>query len=288
MEKMMRIAVAVLILQVVSAMLIPEDTEILDGFSPDSFAQISPEDEYFEARSLSSGPLLNSIRNRRAIDHNVPNGFIGYSQPDTVNVFSNRNERSLRGFKRWLKKKISEDEEEESRRRRRRSVDNDKEKRVELTKENTKSDQRPEDWSNTMKFKKTAEELPTSTSHDNPSAAALVGKFPRSPFEYSKIQHEEDSMAMDTTSLGINEAGKSRTPRVNFVTQQKKSLDHDDHKTSATKSNFYSKTPPLLHDSKEAPVSSSSERYPDRSSTMRPSTYPDYKDRDINNNRYDE
>lgn len=63
---------------------------------------------------------------------------------------------------------------------------------------------------------------------------------------------------------------KSRTPRVNFVTQQKKSLDHDETKVSSTKSDFY-KTPPLLHNSKETSD--------ERSSTIRPL---------FNNNHYDE
>lgn len=265
----------IVFLQVAAAMLIPEDTEILDGFGSDFLSQISPEDDYFEARSLSMGPLLNSIRNKRGIEYEPKesDGLISHFRPNTVNSYAQRSERSIRGFKRWLKKKFASEEEEEETHRHRRSVEDDKRTKVELTNQKNK-------------LTKTIDD---PLRHDNPVAAALVGKFARSPFEYSKIQHEEDSMAMDTSSLSINEATKSRTPRVNFVTQQKKTLDHDDIKTSATKSDFY-KTPPLLHDSKESTSASSSERYPDRSSTTRPSTYggPDYKDRNVNSNRYDE
>lgn len=287
MKTMKRLAVFLLIFQVVYAMLIPEDTEVLDGFGSENFAQLSPEDEYFEARSLSSGPLLNSIRNKRSPDDIVEESddMISHIRTNELNGFPKRNKRSLRGFKRWLKKKFSESEEESHRRRR--SVENDKKIKFEPTGESKKFDQHSESWPNSQKLKKSPDESSTLTGHENPIAAALVGKFARSPFEYSKIQHEEDSMAMDTTSLSINEATKSRTPRVNFVTQQKKSLDHDDSKTSATKSDYYNKTPPLLHDSKET-IASSSERYPNRGSTTRPSTYPDYKDRGINSNRYDE
>lgn len=125
---------------------------------------------------------------------------------------------------------------------------------------------------------------------DMPAAAALrSSKWTRSPFEYSKVQQEEDSMALDSTST-VNEGMKTRTPRVNFVTQQKKSLDQDTTKSSVTKSELY-KTPPLLHSSKESMASPTinSDRYPDRNSTPKPSTY-DYKerDRDLNANRYDE
>lgn len=89
--------------------------------------------------------------------------------------------------------------------------------------------------------------------------------------------------------MNMNDGIKSRTPRVNFVTQQKKSLDHDDTKASATKSDFY-KTPPLLHNSKELPTAvSSSERYSDKSSTTRPiDTYSNHKDQGSTANRYDE
>lgn len=128
---------------------------------------------------------------------------------------------------------------------------------------------------------------------DLPTASALrSSKWARSPFEYSKVQHEEDSMALDSTST-VNEGMKSRTPRVNFVTQQKKSLDHDANKAAVTKSELY-KSPPLLHNNKEtiAASSSTSDRYPDRSSTPKPLTYDykDYKerDRDPNANRFDE
>lgn len=126
---------------------------------------------------------------------------------------------------------------------------------------------------------------------DMPTASALrSSKWARSPFEYSKVQQEEDSMALDSTSTA-NEGMKSRTPRVNFVTQQKKSLDHEPNKPSVTKSELY-KTPPLLHNSKEnlAASASNADRYADRKTTPKPSTY-DYnkdRDRDMNGNRYDE
>lgn len=293
-SKMKQIVLITLFLRLTIAMLIPEDTEMLEGYGSISFPDISPEDEYFEARSLSFGPLYKSVRNKRAVG-NDENGFDGltkHMQPNTVNEYARRlsykqsdeesNTEQQKGpfgkLKFWLKRKFGQVSEERKKRdvtfgdiilsknRRRRSAENGKRSKANL-----------ENVPTTLKSSK-------SSSGDSPIASALVGKFARSPFEYSKIQHEEDSMALDS----INEGIKSRTPRVNFVTQQKKSLEHDDTRTSATKSDFY-KTPPLLHNSKESIAASSSERYPDKSSTTRPSssTY-DYKNRDIINNHYDE
>ncbi|XP_031626111.1 uncharacterized protein LOC116342578 [Contarinia nasturtii] len=287
---MERIWVMILFLQISLAMLIPEETEMLEGYT---FPETLADDDYFEARSLSKGPLFNSVRNKRSHDIKESDGLISHFRPNSVNGYSRKmsidesqitptNPVAFRKLKKWLKKKFPNDDSDEStdnsnlpfgsiilpptQGRRRRSIENEKKIKITSSKDEIKSNI-------------------NSENSPSPSAAALVsGKFARSPFEYSKIQHEEDSMAMDTSSLSINEGMKSRTPRVNFVTaQQKKSLDRDDTKTSATKSDFY-KSPPLLHNSKESTPTSSSERYPERS-TNRPSSYPD---RDMNNNHYDD
>lgn len=283
------------VLHIAMAMLIPEDTEMLDGYAPISFPEISPEDDYYEARSLSAGSLYKSIRDKRAANEHKTHesdGLISHFRPNTVNDFtkieSHKGEfqpvhpNSFRGLKIWLKNKFPRPEEEEFHRRKRRNADA-KEKKS----NDGSTNEEKKHPTTATKLIKTSNGF---VSRDTPSAAALVGsKWIRSPFEYSKVQHEEDSMAIDTSSSSVNEGMKSRTPRVNFVTQQKKSMDHDEAKSaSVTKSEFY-KSPPLLHNSKEtaAATSTNSERYPDRSGTIKPSTY-DYKDREMNVNRYDE
>lgn len=287
-------------LQVAIAMLIPEDAEMLNGFGFVSFPESSLDDDYFEVSSLSAGPLFNSVRNKRALDYGIKesSGLISHFRSNTVNGYTkkvkmneqelaHRTERSFRKFKKWLKKKFPPESEEFndergmslSLSRKRRSVEAEKRNKITLPKEivektNLDSERLPR----AMKLTKPFDGI-TSMNRDSPTAAALAGKFTRSPFEYSKIQHEEDSMAMDTSSLSVNEGIKSRTPRVNFVTQ-KKSLDHDDTKTSASKSDFY-KTPPLLHNSKESTAPSDNERYPERS-------HDRDKNHDVNNKHYDE
>lgn len=304
---MKRIVVLLFLVQLSVAMLIPEDTEILDGFVPEFIPELSPEDDYFEARSMSSGSLFNSVRNKRAAIHHTEesNGLISHFRPNTVNAYSHNAEevinestptdgKSIGNLIRSLKNGFTGEESSGG-------VENaDNEDNISIAnrhRRSTNSEKKPQKEVNNEKpseslpiaMKLTKSSNDYASSRDLPSAAPLTGKFVRSPFEYSKVQHEEDSIAMDSSSMNMNEGMKSRTPRVNFVTQQKKSLEHDDTKSaSATKSDFY-KTPPLLHNSKESPATSSSERHPERSSTARPAdTYSTYKDRDVNSNRYDE
>lgn len=318
--KMAQIVVAVLFCHLTMAMLIPEDTEILDGFQPALVVQpdILPEDDYFEALSMSSGPLLNSVRNKRSITYDTKesNGLISHFRPNTVNSFngntkqlqnsnsefSQPNEHSFRKLVKWLKNKFSDEDSDEND-----DIDDDSNdlehypiivipRRHRRDTQSTKLTNQPIN----DKLKHRSENIPNSMKHtnsandytlDKPVAAPLVGKFARSPFEYSKIQHEEDSL-MDSSSLSMNDGIKTRTPRVNFVTQQKKSLDQDDAKGASTsKSDFY-KTPPLLHNSKESSMTSSvtnNEKYQEKSSTARPpDSYSVYRDRDATANRYDE
>lgn len=298
-------------LHAIAAMLIPEETEMLDGFAPASFPEVSPEVDYFEARSLSAGSLFNSVRNKRNSGYKVKesNGLVSHFRPNSVNgyksMFEKKTPDSIHPLENLMRKKFpsrdggEEGEEREEPRhrlkfgRQRRNIQTDKKVDNESQKDTKQSNQRVENLPSAMKLTKTSNGF--ASSRNGPSTAALVSsKWTRSPFEYSKIQTEEDSLAMDSSSATLNEGMKSRTPRVNFVTQQKKSLDHDETKASATKSEFY-KSPPLLHNSKESTSATSSasnererERYPERGSTMRPVTYPDYRNRDMNSNRYDE
>lgn len=298
-------------LHAIAAMLIPEEAEMLDGFAPASFPEVSPEVDYFEARSLSAGSLFNSVRNKRNSGYKVKesNGLVSHFRPNSVNgyksMFEKKTSDSIHPFENLMRKKFpsrDDGEEEEEREgprhrikfgRQRRNVQTDKKVENESQKDTKQNNKRVESLPSAMKLTKTSNGF--ASSRNGPSTAALVSsKWTRSPFEYSKIQTEEDSLAMDSSSTTLNEGMKSRTPRVNFVTQQKKSLDHDETKASATKSEFY-KSPPLLHNSKESTSATSSasnererERYPERGSTMRPVTYPDYRNRDMNSNRYDE
>lgn len=68
-----------------------------------------------------------------------------------------------------------------------------------------------------------------------------MDRWTKSPFDYSKVHNEEDSLAEATS---VNEGIKARTPRVNFITQQKSSKSENpndsDQRPSATKPEIYS------------------------------------------------
>lgn len=70
--------------------------------------------------------------------------------------------------------------------------------------------------------------------------AMPMDRWTKSPFDYSKIHNEEDSLAEATS---VNEGIKARTPRVNFITQQKSSKSENpsdsDQRPSATKPEIY-------------------------------------------------
>lgn len=234
-------------------MLIPEEVEMVEGFGPMTYPEVNPEDDYFEARAMSEYALYNAIRNKRDTTYEVleSDGLRSHFRPNSVSA-----------FKTIFASKQSKSQNENKRQKR----SSDEKKSNDKSLDSSKSES------------KTSGVL--SSQKSQPLASALVSKWTRTPFEYSKIQHEEDSMAIDS-SQSANEGIKSRTPRVNFVTQQKKSLDNNDSKTSSTKPEFY-KTPPLIRENKESSSSSSSSassnnyNYLDRNIAGPSNSYPEY------------
>lgn len=65
------------LLHIATAMIIPEDTEMLDDFIP-AIPEISPQDDYFEAGSMSADTFYRSIRNKRAAKVNT-SLFVNFS-----------------------------------------------------------------------------------------------------------------------------------------------------------------------------------------------------------------
>lgn len=306
-----------LFFQLSLGMLIPEEAETLEGFGADFYPETFADDDYFEAESMGLGPLYHSMRNKRATNQQeTKDKLISDSHPNTLQrtLARQSSHHPLRRLAQWWRHKLScsscssfssssssssADTSSSSGSSSISSGSNYADNNIifipnrhrrSTNAEKAKPDRQSENIPSPSKLTKDSNGF--ASNRNGPSAAPLVGKFTRSPFEYSKVQHEEDSIAldtMDTSPISMNDGMKSRTPRVNFVTQQKKSFDHDDSKASATKSDFH-KTPPLLHNSKELPTSmSNNERYSDKSSTTRPiDSYSNQKDQGLTANRYDE
>lgn len=262
-----------LLFTIAAAMLIPEDTEVLEGFAPsDIRSDILPEDDYFEARSLSEGTLFKAIRNKRDLNYEVleSSGLRSHFRPNNVNPFKTIFVKKLHPDRLANSAEIPSSVKTESSDK---MIESAPVRKVRST-ENETTETVP-----AINSSNSPETLPTAQKQfmkNNPinteikSASSLVSRWTHSPFEYTKIHQEEDSIA---DSSSINEGIKGRTPRVSFVTQQKKNGDrYDDSKTSGTKPEYY-KSPPLIHNSKDGTEQIA------ESTPVRPA-YPDYSYRD--------
>lgn len=262
-----------LLFTIAVAMLIPEDTEMLEGFAPsDTLSELLPEDDYFEARSLGEGSLFKAIRNKRNQNYEI------LESPGLTSHFRANN---VSPFKRIFVEKLNAGQQQQQQRSTDSSESNSSEE-IPLSSEAIRPVQirKPRSVENdttesiSSKSNSSTEDLPTAQkqvlkNNSELKSASLISRWTHSPFEFSKIhQDEEDSLA---DSSSINEGIRARTPRVSFVTQQKKN-NYEDSKEAASKPEYY-KSPPLIHNSKE-----SAEQVPERDSP-RPS-YPEYNYRD--------
>lgn len=304
---MKAICLFLLLVQFAQSMFIPEDTETIDGFLPVGIAHMPNDDEYFEAKSLSSGSLLNSIRNKRNANYEIheSDGISSHFRPNTVNGFKTipSSDTEKAGFRKLFEKILTKIQgqtdqfvhdplESTSHVRLRRSAeDNNNNRKSDESSMDDGKKSKNDNSQKTSKFMSTSNGFSPKT-RSSPLASPLVSsKWTRTPFEYSKIQLDEDSLAMDTMDTSsssaastINEGIKARTPRVNFVTQQKKSLDQNgDSKASGTKSEFY-KSPPLLHNTKEMASGMDNDRYAETNRQAKPTSYsPEYSYRERGN-----
>lgn len=183
------------------AMYMPEDTEILDGYVlDDGVDQISPEDMYFEVRSLT-GHARRPIRNKRDAKYEVlqsaglSSHFIpktAFKRPQMVPQFG-------------------------SVRRVARSARIDKSNAASTDETAAKTEELP-----------IAEKQIQMDQHYAEDQVAFASdtqdRWTTAPFEYTKLQRQNTENTM-APSRPEKEGIKNRTPRVHFVTQQKKQTE---------------------------------------------------------------
>lgn len=265
------ITVIVQTVPILLAMHIPEDMEILDGYKVDHIPpEIYPaEDSYFEARSLIGHQFLKPIRDKRNAKYivyeshglkshfrpNRPSAHLTNLDDDTGHADFKEFKPSYNYMQNIAYNKLhppslpqsdaqqTNDEQPSMRNRRQTeplSIDNDNKQAT--------SDE------HSIVEEDSAEQLPTAEKQimnnafeaEARSQSVIMDRWTKSPFEYSKVQKEEDSLAEATVNDGIN----ARTPRVNFVTQQKKKTEQNnvvndsvDQNPSATKTEVYRNLP---------------------------------------------
>lgn len=222
------------------AMHIPEDTEVLEGYHMEALPEIYPEDEYFEIRSLTGQQLLNPIRDKRDSNYIVLESPGLRSHFKLSQEFSENPQEPIE-YKDYEKNNDfmqniaynklhppAVDAESGGFLRKERSVD--------TTENNDTTVQTPST---------DTENLPKAEKQimDNYMQSDQQGRWTKAPYEYARLHEEDDSLA----EASINEGIKARTPRVNFVTQQKKTNselnESSDQKSSATKSEVYLNSP---------------------------------------------
>lgn len=206
MRALFRVAIVILYVASISmAMFIPEDTEILDGYiMDDPVDEISPEDLYFEVRSLT-GHAMRPIRNKREAkyevlqstglaSHFLPKGTFRPSQSGTP-VGSIRRARSVETKQATPPSATTKSNGAD----------------IEINEE------LPTAQKQTMENQRYAPD-------QNVYASDMVDRWTTAPFEYTKLERQNDEISM-SESTAVNEGLKSRTPRVHFVTQQKKQAE---------------------------------------------------------------
>lgn len=230
----------------VASMRIPGDTEVLDGFNIKSSPVVDPEDRYFEARSLVESGLFDAIRNKRSSKYvvlesrglkshfrrkdnllNLPtDDHVEFKSYDKTNDFM----QNMAYDQIHPPKQGAEVDNFNENFRYPRSVEPEH-RSLEMT---THANEVPEKLP--IAEKQTMDDYHPER-RDQPMA---MDRWTKSPFDYSKVHNEEDSLAEATS---VNEGIKARTPRVNFITQQKnpksESENDPDQKSSGTKPEIY-------------------------------------------------
>lgn len=204
-----------LLLKFVASMHIPQDTELLSGYTPAESPDPTPEDDYFEAKSLIDSHLTNSIRNRRSPRSKaggnvvVPFKAMTDLMPDSEDTAtSNTDYVQNIAYSKVHPPKKQLEPMEIGLIRKERSVENDT-----VPNGNNTND----------------ESLPAPSKQYSDG-----GQWTQAP--YDKMNFDDDAVADAST---INQGINARAPRVNFITQQKRNMDDDDPSASAPRPEIY-------------------------------------------------
>lgn len=247
------------VITVVAAMHMPEDTEILDGYDLDTSPEIDPEESFSEVRSLLGyHRLFKPIRDKRSPDEQYAvlesQGLTSHFRPNGIaNVVQVPNSDKYTDFTK------NTDYMQNIAYNRLRPPPRDGitiARKVRSADETTVRAMVSEE---TVAATGVDETLPTAEKQvmstgsgfrsDIRNSPVMADHWSKTPFEYSKVLEEEDSIA----EASVNEGIKTRQPRVNFITQQKKKSTEstestDDQNQSASKAEVYQNAPDRIDD----------------------------------------
>lgn len=222
-----------LILKFVVAMRIPQDTETIGGYIAIMDADEAPTDEYFEARNMADDASLgHPIRDKRSAVQqfaDFPTLHAPQPQPDAVPVvpFDSKNGELLDDARdddaagNFAYTKAFPP---------RKAFRGERHKREAEVNATVTEKENDSNGTHTESLPSPAKQIMRNPADD------MVGYWTQAPHEYARMNFDDDASADAST---LNEGINARAPRVNFITQQKRTFDDDDATVSATRSEFY-------------------------------------------------
>ncbi len=217
------------------------DTNISDDLDTKLSLEILPEDQFFDTDGEESdhaarnrrSPRYNVLESRGLKSHFRSGGHLYHEQADDGIGFKNFDKTNA------FMQNIAYDKLHPPKQ--------DAEIENFRVPRSVEPEHRSEDMSTTSAPAQSGENLPKAEKQvmddyhpERRNQPMPMDRWTKSPFDYSKVHNEEDSLAEATS---VNEGIKARTPRVNFITQQKSSKSDNpndsDQKSSATKPEIY-------------------------------------------------
>lgn len=229
-----------LLLKIVASMRIPQDTESVGGYISIIEQDAAPDDEYYEAKNLAGEPLSHVIRDRRSIVDQLPASPAVHAQLDNSGAAAFDSKLGA----------ISESSDadpidaEYMRNIAYTKAHPPKKQTASFTNADAARNKRDADQAENATVTETAKEsnrtgdesLPLPSKQIMRNSDSVVGYWTQAPNDFSKMNFDDDVSADAST---INQGINARAPRVNFITQQRRTIDDDDSSVSATRAEIY-------------------------------------------------
>lgn len=222
-----------LILKLVAGMRIPADTEMVGGYIALMEADDAPTDDYFEARSMSDQPIGHPIRDRRSAME-----WLQAPQPEAIPVVpfdSTNGELAMNSDAdpndAEYANNIAYSRAQPPKKQTAYATDDHGNRHKREVEVNATVTEKFNDNNRTHN-----ESLPSPSKQVMRNSGDMVGYWTQAPNDFARMNYDDDVSADAST---LNEGINARAPRVNFITQQKRTFDDDDSTVSATRSEFY-------------------------------------------------
>lgn len=227
-----------LLLKIVVSMRIPQDTESVGGYISIIEQDAVPDDEYYEAKNLAGEPLSHAIRDRRSIIDQLP---------ETPAIHAQLDNSAATAFDSKLGAMSDNSDADPIDAEYMRNIaytkaHPPKKQTASFTNADAVRSKRDADHVENATVTETAKEVNRTGDESLPLPSKQImrssdsGYWTQAPNDFSKMNFDDDVSADAST---INQGINARAPRVNFITQQRRTIDDDDSAISATRAEIY-------------------------------------------------